>query len=97
MLAALACYSTNFIRLQLLSMPGVAIPTPHGGKLRAVHIDLDPLTLQQKHLSPQDVATALAQQDPIIPAAIENAPRAHRRMKKISQSCGRTAMDLCLH
>ncbi|MFL9960717.1 hypothetical protein PQR02_06200 [Paraburkholderia sediminicola] len=76
MLAALACYSSNFIHLQLLSMPGVAIPAPHGGKLRAEQIDLDPLRLQQKHLSPQEVATALAQQHPIIPGSIENA-RAH--------------------
>jgi multidrug efflux pump subunit AcrB len=71
----LADYATNFIRPQLLSVPGVAIPTPYGGKIRDVQIDLDPLALQQKHLSAQDVANALAQQNQIIPAGTEKIGR----------------------
>src|ERR1700761_9419953 len=67
----LADYATNFIRPQLLSVPGVAIPTAYGGKTREVQIDLDPQALQAKKLSAQDVADALAQQNQIIPAGTE--------------------------
>src|SRR5471030_1697884 len=67
----LADYATNFIRPALVSVPGVAIPTPYGGKTREVQIDLDPQALQAKKLSANDVATALAQQNQIIPAGTE--------------------------
>ncbi|CAB3750070.1 efflux RND transporter permease subunit [Paraburkholderia humisilvae] len=77
----LADYATNFIRPQLLSVPGVAIPTPYGGKIRDVQIDLDPLALQQKHLSAQDVANALAQQNQIIPAGTEKIGRFEYNIK----------------
>ncbi|MBB2928033.1 efflux RND transporter permease subunit [Paraburkholderia silvatlantica] len=68
-------YATNFIRPQLLSVPGVAIPTPYGGKVREVQIDLDPQALQAKKLSAQDVANALAQQNQIIPAGTQKIGR----------------------
>ncbi|WP_043287013.1 efflux RND transporter permease subunit [Paraburkholderia oxyphila] len=68
-------YAANFIRPQLLSVPGVAIPTPYGGKVREVQIDLDPQALQAKKLSPQDVADALAQQNQIIPAGTQKIGR----------------------
>ncbi|WP_028208345.1 efflux RND transporter permease subunit [Paraburkholderia nodosa] len=71
----LADYATNFIRPQLLSVAGVAIPTPYGGKVREVQIDLDPQALQAKKLSAQDVATALAQQNQIIPAGTQKIGR----------------------
>ncbi|WP_175981725.1 efflux RND transporter permease subunit [Burkholderia sp. BCC1630] len=64
----LADYASNIIRPQLLSVPGIAIPTPYGGKTREVQIDLDPQALLAKHLSAEDVGTALAQQNQIIPA-----------------------------
>jgi multidrug efflux pump subunit AcrB len=67
----LADYAANFIRPQLLSVPGIAIPTPYGGKTREVQIDLDPQALQAKGLSAEDVAHALAQQNQIIPAGTE--------------------------
>ncbi len=67
----LADYATNYIRPQLLSVPGVAIPTPYGGKTREVQIDLDPQALQARQLSAQDVANALAQQNQIVPAGTE--------------------------
>lgn len=64
----LADYASNIIRPQLLSAPGIAIPTPYGGKTREVQIDLDPQALLAKHLSAKDVGAALAQQNQIIPA-----------------------------
>ncbi|REG52152.1 multidrug efflux pump subunit AcrB [Paraburkholderia sp. BL6669N2] len=67
----LADYATNSIRPQLLSVPGVAIPTPYGGKTREVQIDLDPQALQARKLSAEDVASALARQNQIIPAGTQ--------------------------
>jgi len=77
----LADYATNFIRPQLLSVPGVAIPTAYGGKTREVQIDLDPQALQAKKLSAQDVADALAQQNQIIPAGTEKIGRFEYNIK----------------
>ena len=77
----LADYATNFIRPQLLSVPGVAIPTAYGGKTREVQIDLDPQALQAKKLSAQDVANALAQQNQIIPAGTEKIGRFEYNIK----------------
>jgi multidrug efflux pump subunit AcrB len=57
----------NFMRPTLISVPGVAIPTPYGGKQRQVTLDLDPQALAAKGLSAQDVGNALAAQNQIIP------------------------------
>ncbi|HTV84556.1 MAG TPA: efflux RND transporter permease subunit [Dyella sp.] len=57
----------NFLRPMLVSVAGVAIPTPYGGKNREVMIDLDPQALAAKGLSAQDVGNALAAQNQIIP------------------------------
>jgi multidrug efflux pump subunit AcrB len=67
----IADYATNFIRPALLSVPGVAIPNPYGGKVREVQIDLDPHALQADRLSATDVANALARQNQIVPAGTE--------------------------
>jgi multidrug efflux pump subunit AcrB len=58
----------NFIRPSLASVAGSSVPTPYGGKERQIQVDLDPLALQSKGLSAQDVANALAAQNQIIPA-----------------------------
>ncbi|HLZ82240.1 MAG TPA: efflux RND transporter permease subunit [Caulobacteraceae bacterium] len=58
----------NFMRPVLTSVPGAAIPYAYGGRVRQVQIDLDPQALQAKGLSAQDVETAIANQDQIIPA-----------------------------
>src|SRR5271168_1520206 len=58
----------NFIRPSLASVAGSSIPTPYGGKERQIQIDLDPVALQSKGLSAEDVAGALADQNQIIPA-----------------------------
>ena len=57
----------NEVRPTLVSVNGVAIPTPYGGKQRQVTLDLDPQALDAKGLSAQDVANALAAQNQIIP------------------------------
>ncbi len=51
-------YAANFIRTQLATVKGAAIPWPYGGKQRQVMIDLQPALLQSKGLSPADVVNA---------------------------------------
>ena len=58
----------NFIRPGLASVQGSAIPSPYGGKVRQIQIDLDPAALQAHHLSAGDVSAALAAQNQIVPA-----------------------------
>ena len=58
----------NQIRPQLVTVPGLAMPFPSGGKQRQVQIDINPLALQSKGLSAQDVGTAIAAQNQINPA-----------------------------
>src|SRR6266576_2974545 len=58
----------NFIRTQLVTVPGSAIPVPYGGKLRVVNVDIDPDALYARGLSPQDVSNAIITQNVILPA-----------------------------
>ena len=57
----------NFIRPQLASVPGAAIPSPYGGKVLQVQIDLDSVKLQAYGLSAQDVVNVIAQQNIVTP------------------------------
>src|ERR1700691_1115849 len=57
----------NFIRPQLVPVPGAVIPWPYGGKQRQIMIDLNPTLLQSKGLSPQDVLNALTDQNLVLP------------------------------
>ncbi len=61
-------YGQNFIRVQLVTIEGAAIPYPYGGKQRQVQFDLDSTSLQAKGLSPQDVVTAVGNQNLILPS-----------------------------
>ena len=58
----------NFIRPQLTSVPGTAIPYPYGGKQRQVQVDLNTDALQANGLSPLDVVNAISAQNLILPA-----------------------------
>jgi multidrug efflux pump subunit AcrB len=58
----------NFIRPALASVPGTAVTSPLGGRVRQIQIDLDPQALQARGLSAQDLETALSAQNQIIPA-----------------------------
>ncbi len=58
----------NFLRPQLVTVPGAAVPYPYGGKQRQVMIDLDQSQLQAKGLSPNDVVNAVATQNLILPS-----------------------------
>ncbi|HSE12355.1 MAG TPA: efflux RND transporter permease subunit [Rudaea sp.] len=63
--------SNNFIRPQLASVEGAAIPSPYGGKNRQVVVDLDPNALRAKGLSPEDVTNAILAQNLILPAGTQ--------------------------
>jgi multidrug efflux pump subunit AcrB len=60
-------YGLNFIRTQLITIPGAAVPYPYGGKQRQVQVDLNPAALQAKGLSALDVVNAIAVQNLILP------------------------------
>src|ERR1700740_3133625 len=60
-------YGLNFIRTQLITIPGTAVPYPYGGKQRQVQVDLNPAALESKGLSALDVVNAISVQNLILP------------------------------
>jgi multidrug efflux pump subunit AcrB len=58
----------NFLRTQLVTVPGASIPYPYGGRQRQVMVDLDQRLLQSKGLSPADVVTAVGLQNIVLPS-----------------------------
>src|SRR5580700_435620 len=58
----------NFLRVQLVTVPGAVVPYPYGGKQREVMVNLDSGLLQSKGLSPQDIVTAVNAQNVIAPS-----------------------------
>ena len=58
----------NFLRTQLVTVPGATVPYPYGGKQRQVTIAFDPARLQAKGLSPTDVLNAVNAQDLVLPS-----------------------------
>ncbi len=61
-------YAQNFIIQQLGTVEGARVPQPYGGKQRQVMVELDTNQLYARGLSPQEAATAVLNQNPIIPA-----------------------------
>ncbi|HEX7158468.1 MAG TPA: efflux RND transporter permease subunit [Edaphobacter sp.] len=61
-------YSTNFIRPQLVTVPGVVIPLPYGGKQRQIIINMDQAAMQSKGIAPGDLLNAVAQQNVVMPS-----------------------------
>src|SRR5437016_5178486 len=61
-------YAQNFIIQRLGTVQGARVPQPWGGKQRQVMIDLDLDALYGRGLSPNDVSTALTNQNLIVPA-----------------------------
>ena len=66
--SALFDQAWNFMRPQLIVLPGVQIPYPYGGRQRVVMVDLDPEKLYSYGISPLDVSNAINAQNLIIPA-----------------------------
>ncbi len=57
----------NFIRPQLVTVPGTTIPFAFGGKQRQVMVDLNTAAMQAKGLGPSDVVNAIGDQNLILP------------------------------
>src|SRR5579872_647976 len=58
----------NFLRTQLVTVPGASIPFPYGGKQRQVMVNLNPGLLQSKGLSPPDILAAVNSQNLVLPS-----------------------------
>lgn len=67
----LADIAQNSVRIPLTTIPGAMIPLPYGGQQRQVQIDVDPSALQARGLSAQDVSTALAAHNILIPVGTQ--------------------------
>jgi len=59
--------TVNFLRPQLVTIPGVQIPYPYGGRQRQVMVDIDPEKLHAFGLSAADVSNAVSVQNLILP------------------------------
>jgi multidrug efflux pump subunit AcrB len=60
--------AANFLRNQLATVQGAVFPNPYGGKQRQIQVDLNIPALQSKGLSPNDVVSAITNQNLILPA-----------------------------
>jgi CzcA family heavy metal efflux pump len=60
--------AVNFIRPQLITVQGTAIPWPYGGKQRQVQVDINTPALQAKQLTPMDVVNAFGTQNLVLPS-----------------------------
>ena len=58
----------NFVRTQLITVPGAVIPLPYGGKQRQVMVNLDQNLMQARNVSPTDVVNAVNAQNLILPS-----------------------------
>jgi multidrug efflux pump subunit AcrB len=58
----------NFLRTQLVTVPGASVPYPYGGKQAQVMVNLNPALLQSKGLSASDVVAAVNLQNLVVPS-----------------------------
>jgi multidrug efflux pump subunit AcrB len=58
----------NFVRTQLITVPGAVVPLPYGGKQRQVMINMDHNLMQARNVSPTDVLNAVNAQSLILPS-----------------------------
>lgn len=58
----------NILRPQIVTIPGLAMPFPYGGKVRAVSVDIDPQALLAKGMTSSDIINAITTQNLTLPA-----------------------------
>src|SRR6201981_2059836 len=61
----------NFIRPQLATVKGAALPSPYGGKILQAQVDLDQQAMQANHVSADDVVNSISAQNLVLPAGTE--------------------------
>ncbi len=64
-------FGQNFIRPQLSTVAGAAVPSPYGGKILQVQVDLDQQAMQAHNVSADDVVNTITVQNLILPAGDE--------------------------
>ncbi|SHH03874.1 efflux RND transporter permease subunit [Bradyrhizobium erythrophlei] len=63
-------YGYYNLRQQLAPVPGVTFPAPDGGKYRQIMVDIDPLKLHARGLTPADVVNAVSAQNLTLPSGL---------------------------
>ena len=58
----------NFIRPQLATVAGAAVPSPYGGKILQAQVDLDQNAMQAHNVSAADIVNAISAQNLVLPA-----------------------------
>jgi AcrB/AcrD/AcrF family/Barrel-sandwich domain of CusB or HlyD membrane-fusion len=61
-------YATNFVRPQLITVPGAVVPSPYGGKERYVEVNLNYQAMQARGVTPAEVISAVNAQNLILPS-----------------------------
>jgi multidrug efflux pump subunit AcrB len=61
-------YGIFRVRQAISTIPGITLPTPYGGKVRQLMVDLDPFAMQTKGLSPRDINAAVNQEVLTLPS-----------------------------
>ena len=61
----------NFIRGQLATIKGAAVPLPYGGQQRSIMVDVEPVELAANHLTASDLSAALNNQNLVTPSGTE--------------------------
>ena len=60
-------YAQNYVRTQLITVPGAVVPLPYGGKTRQVMINMDQNLMQANGVSPTDILNAVNAQNVVLP------------------------------
>ncbi len=60
--------AVNTMRPQLVTIPGIAVPWPYGGKMRLISVDIDTQALLAKGLTSADVINAINSQNLALPS-----------------------------
>jgi multidrug efflux pump subunit AcrB len=61
-------FALNFVRTQLVTVPGASVPYPYGGKQKYIEINLNYQALQARGITPADVVNAVNAQNLILPS-----------------------------
>ena len=61
-------HALNFVRVKLFTIPGLTVPAPFGGQQRQISVELSPIMMEAKGVSPYDVVNALQASNVLVPA-----------------------------
>ncbi len=70
----------NFVRGQLATINGAAVPQPYNGKQRSIMVDVEPVQLAANHLTASDHSFALSHQNLVTPSGTEKIGDGWKKM-----------------